>query len=158
MTKVSWSILCNANLLDIYCGIFVLLYYHHLSWALSGQVLLSYQPYHMSYLLCCIPLFEHVLLCYLQSLLSFLVCLVVSFGGGIASLYCSKKKDFGNGHSACLELACNVSYSRNKLDTTGIFFCTIKNELVQVKGTNLIQQIEKICMIVSQGINHVIDI
>jgi len=30
-------------------------------------------------------------------------------------------------------LACNISCSRNKLDTTGIHFGAIKNELVQVK-------------------------
>ena len=41
----------------------------------------------------------------------------------------SEKKDSRNGLGACLELACNIS----KLDTTGIHFCTIKNELMQVK-------------------------
>ena len=57
-------------------------------------------------------------------------------------LFLVQQKETGNGPGACLELACNISCSRNKLDTTGILFCTIKNELVQVKGTNLVQQIE----------------
>ena len=44
----------------------------------------------------------------------------------------SKKiKKTRNGLGACL--VCNISYSRNKLDTTGIHFGAIKNELVQVK-------------------------
>jgi len=57
-------------------------------------------------------------------------------------LFLVQQKDSGNGPGACLELACNISCSRNKLDTIGIHFCSIKNELVQIKGTNLVQQIE----------------
>ena len=39
-------------------------------------------------------------------------------------------------------LSWRVTYHVAVLDTTRIHFCTIKNELVQVKGTNLVQQIE----------------
>ena len=57
---------------------------------------------------------------------------LVHYNHTIKKKIVSKKiKKTRNGLGACL--VCNISYSRNKLDTTGIHFGAIKNELVQVK-------------------------